>query len=183
MAEFRETDIRKLQYDYIKKNPGASFKILKNVFRMSEGNLRYHLHYLERKERIMIEKEGRDRCCFPTIGKRLSTHPGVELTLVQERMMDLIVNDPGIASDDLMLSSHQNRRSFEYNLRKLREMGLIRRSMKGTRPGYEALMDALILQEKFLETVKRFTEGHATKEELMDMVTRLERVKREKGLK
>jgi len=178
MAEYRESNIRKLLYEYIKKYPGSSFKVLKNVFRMSEGNLRYHLHYLERRERIVIEKDGRNRCYYPTIRRRYSIPFGVELTPGQERILDLLIKESGITNRELMRRSGQDRPSFEYNIRKLRENRLIHRVNNRTGPIYEALIDTLRLEEAFLNTVKRFTEGNATKEELMDIVSIMEKMKR-----
>ncbi len=179
MTENDESDIRRLLFDYIKKNPGASFRILLSAFRMSEGNLRYHLQYLERKKRITFEKEGRDRCYF-TYARKMSPYANdVELSSKQERLLDLIQSNPGITPEELRVRCGENGHSFTYDLRKLREGKLVWYVKRGSRTGYEALTQERLEDELFLEMVRRFTDGEATKDEVLSMVSRLEERRKE----
>ncbi len=180
MNEYKESDIRRLLHEYIKKNPGASFKILKNVFKMSEGNLRYHLHYLERKNQIKFEKNGRDLCYFSPFNARLKPMSDVELTPVQERIFDLIKNRPCIPTKKLMDLSGENKPSFDYNVRILRESGLIWMVHNGSTSGYRVINDERSAEELLLKMVKMFTEGQVSKEELMKIVSLLEKIKEKK---
>lgn len=174
MTENDDSDIRRLLFDYIKKNPGASFKVLRTAFRMSEGNLRYHLQYLERKRRIVFEKEGRDRCYFTMARKRSPYGVEVELSHNQGRLMDIIHHEPGITVEELRSRSGGKASSFDYDLRKLRENKLVWRVRRGNIVGYEAVTRERTENELFLEMVRRFTEGKLTKGELMAMVSKLE---------
>jgi predicted transcriptional regulator len=175
MTENDGSDIRRLLFDYIKKNPGASFRVLQTAFRMTEGNLRYHLHYLESKKRIIFEKEGRDRCYFTYAKKRSPYAKDMELSSDQERLLELIQRNPGLSPEELRVRCGKNDSSFTYDLRKLREGKLIWHVKRGDRYGYEAVTQERLEDEMFLDLVKRFTEGEATKDEVMTLVSRLER--------
>ena len=175
MTENDESDIRRLLFDYIKKNPGTSFRVLKTAFRMSEGNLRYHLQYLERRKRIIFEKEGRDRCYFTFARKRSPYNSEMELTKEQDRLLDLISGNPGITTEELRIRSGENHSSFIYDLRKLREGKLVWRVKRGSKTGYESVTQERLEDELFLDLVRKFTEGEATKDEVMMLVSRMEK--------
>jgi predicted transcriptional regulator len=181
MTDNDGSDIRRLLFDYIRKNPGASFKVLQAAFRMSEGNLRYHLQYLERKKRIVFEKEGRDRCYFTMVRKRSPYAAEVDLSRGQERILDTVMRNPGITCEELRARSGENGASFEYDLRRLRENHLVWRVKRDGRIGYEAVNGERVEKEMFLEMVRRFTEGKLSKAELMAMVSRMERSEGRQG--
>ena len=55
---------RKVIYDFIKSHLGASFGSIKKFFELKNSTLEYHLHYLEKGQKIASKREGRRRCYY-----------------------------------------------------------------------------------------------------------------------
>ena len=51
-----EHPTRKVLYQFIVENPGASFQLILNILKVPEGTLRYHLQQLQRSKRIIKER-------------------------------------------------------------------------------------------------------------------------------
>ena len=47
---------QKLIYNFISTHPGVSFSRIRNFFELNDSTLKYHLHYLEKNNRISSEK-------------------------------------------------------------------------------------------------------------------------------
>ncbi len=56
---------RKMIYSHILNYPGVSYITLKNIFHLTASTLRYHLEYLAKADRILIDLEDGKRCYYP----------------------------------------------------------------------------------------------------------------------
>ena len=120
---------RKLIYDFIKSHPGASFGSIKEFFDMKNSTLEYHLHYLEKGQKIISERKGRLRCyhCKYKVETNTSslTSDLINLTNIQKKLLDQIKNKPGITNKELILKNKLNRKKLSYNIKQLGNLNLI----------------------------------------------------------
>lgn len=182
MAEstYKDHKMRRLILDYIGENPGASFITLKNVFRMSESTLRYHLDYMLRKRRIALEKEGGKRCYYPYVRRCYPyAHGRIELNDEQRRLLDIISISPGISNHDLKARSGLSNGTFAYNLNRLKEVRLVwgRRGNDGF--GYEVVTRERIADKVFLLLLDKYLDGGIDRSELQEFYEKLEEYRKE----
>ncbi|MGA1822821.1 MAG: winged helix-turn-helix transcriptional regulator [Thermoplasmatota archaeon] len=171
---YRDHDTRRLLYEYIRDNPGATYRMLKKAFKLTDGTLRYHLDYLQRKRKVVQEKSGREKCYFSYLKKRFPfSDPDLHLNEAQEKLLDIISRDPGLSIGDLRRRSGMKRESFQYNLRKLKKLKLVWRVKGIEGSGYEIVTRERLADEMFLLTVNRFLDGKIEKEEMMSIIERL----------
>lgn len=165
---------RKLLREYISDNPGVTFKVLLNAFNINKGTLSYHLGYLMRRRMIVQEKKGRERCYFSYIKKRFPfTDPNLELNQEQERLLEIISNDPGITIDRLKKRSGLKKSSFTYNMNKLKKLKLIWRVKRRDGFGYEIVTEEKLKDKMLLIMVSKFTSGEIDSDVLMEMMDEL----------
>lgn len=89
----RTDDTRDLIYRHILEYPGVSFQLLKGIFRMSEGNLRYHLNVLESREKVRSKMVKKNRCYYPYDMREMFRFRGVDhssLSRNQSRILTLL---------------------------------------------------------------------------------------------
>ena len=60
-----ENKIRRMIYNLIVNYPGVPFNKLIDIFELTESNLRYHLNYLEKNDKIKSGLEGGMRYYYP----------------------------------------------------------------------------------------------------------------------
>ncbi|WP_455391937.1 MarR family transcriptional regulator [[Eubacterium] cellulosolvens] len=133
---------RKLIYNYISTHPGVSFGGLRNFFDMNESTLKYHLHYLERANKISSRREGRRRCYFGThtIRSEHIVQPTMaldDLTRAQKQILAMIRNKPGITKHELIQRTKLNRKTVSYNLEKFLDQKMIWKVKNSEEIGYE----------------------------------------------
>jgi len=178
---YKDHKSRGLLLQYISDNPGASFVLLKDVFKMTDGTLRYHLDYLQKKRRIALEKHGGKRCYYPFIRKCYPYSEGsIELNEEQQRLLDIIATSPGVHFSVLKKRSGLGNGTFVYNLNRLKERKLIWRRRGEGGLGYEVITRERIADEVFLSLVNRFLDGELDKDSLNEMVDRLETYRKER---
>jgi DNA-binding MarR family transcriptional regulator len=112
------SDIRRKITSYIRMHPGTSFKTIKTIFNLSDGTLRYHLRYLEKKDKI--RSEDNRRIYFPTgfIEKK-------DLSRTQQLLITTIKNNPGITQKELAFRTKTNRLTVRYNTKSLIDKELL----------------------------------------------------------
>ena len=175
MDGYKDHRTRSLLYDYINKNPGSTFKMLKSVFKIPDGTLRYHLRYLLKRNRIVQEKEGREKCYYSYLKKRFPfCDPDLKLNKEQERLLQLISLEPMIPYKDLKRRSGQKPSSFKYNIQQLKKKKLIWRIRRGNRIGYDLITEKRLADEMFLIIVDKYLDGEVDKETMMLILDKLE---------
>lgn len=171
---YKDHRTRKLLYEYISENPGSTFKVLKSAFKLTDGTLRYHLGYLQRRRRIVQEKKGREKCYFCYLKKRFPfTDPNLNLTGKQEFLLDLISKHPIIGYKELKQRSGMDKPVFSYNLKKLKKLKLVWRVNRNGKTGYEIVTQERLADEMFLILVNKYLDGDMEKDEMIDILEKL----------
>jgi hypothetical protein len=171
---YRDHRTRDLLYDYIIKNPGATFQMLKTAFRLTDGTLRYHLDYLMKKRKVVQEKSGREKCYYSFIKKEYPySDPSVRINREQERILEIVASEPGIKLSDLKARSGLKDDIFDYNMKRLRKMKLLWKVKGIEGPGYEVVTKERLSDEVFLRTVNKFLDGEIDKGQMMTILRRL----------
>ena len=131
-----EHQTRKKIYNHILAYPGVSFNIIKNIFDLTEGTLRYHLKYLESKNEISSSKTGKNRCYYPVHRTILESKPKgdlgqYKLNETHEQIINVIKRQPGITQKELTFKTRLKKISASYNINKLVNLGLIQKEKNG----------------------------------------------------
>ena len=135
---------RRNLYHHILAYPGVSLPILKKVFGIPEGTLRYHLRQLEKGKKVSSRLRKGKRCFFPAEGSDLEASlrdraPDLSLSRSQERILFTINRRPGIDQKDLARTLRINRFTLAYNINRLMEAGLMMRWRDGREIRYRYL--------------------------------------------
>jgi predicted transcriptional regulator len=148
-----EHNTRKTIYNHIAEYPGVTFSTLKSFYDISESTLRYHLKYLERGDRITPRLEGGQLHFYPNMTidnvSRISTKNSRKsnLTNHQERILITIKKNPGINQTELMDKTSFKRHVLSYNISKLIDKGMVRKSNHVRNVCYEYMTDDLLQSE------------------------------------
>jgi predicted transcriptional regulator len=121
---------RRLIYNFISNNPGIAFENIKRFFDMNKSTLNYHLKYIERNNKVTSKLEDGQRCyyCAYKVSHKilpLQTRTPTNLTQIQERLLTLIQQKPGVSNKELITQTKINRKNLSYNIKKLRDQKLI----------------------------------------------------------
>jgi len=146
---------RQMLYKHIVANPGVSFIILKKAFNLNDSTLRYHLKYLEKNEKISQGVEKGKRNYYPhkdnahvypnreeVDNDTLETLEPYELTLVQEKLINIIRKYPGINQKGIIRRTGLNRITVSRNLKKLIDICVVRKLPSGNSTTYEYIENA-----------------------------------------
>ncbi|MBN1390579.1 MAG: winged helix DNA-binding protein [Candidatus Thermoplasmatota archaeon] len=132
-----QNDIRRSIYKHIMKYPGVQFTVLKDIFGIPEGTLRYHIRYLERKKKVRSDMHEGRRCYYTVDPDRTPLNATMKLSPVQERILNTVRKRRGITQKSLCEETSTNRFTLMYNLKKLVSYGLLRRYSKGREVHYQ----------------------------------------------
>jgi predicted transcriptional regulator len=171
---YKDHNTRRLLFEYISDNPGSTFKVIRSAFKLTDSTLRYHLGYLQRRKKIVQEKKGREKCYYSYLKKRFPfSDPNLNLSGKQERLLQIISQNPDITYKELKTRSGMDRASFSYNLRKLKRMKLIWRVTKKGKTGYDIVTKEGLADEMFLILVRKYLDGDVDKDEMIDILDKL----------
>lgn len=170
---------RKLIYDYISSHNGASFGSIKKFFNMKNSTLEYHLHYLEKRQKIVSMREGRRRCYYcshkleyhtTTFSKELN-----DLTNLQRKILKQIRNEPGITNKELIQKNKINRKKLSYNIKRLGDSNLIWmvKSNGGT-IGYEYISKEKLRNEIYKNLVAKLLSKELDEDKYFKIKKKLE---------
>jgi predicted transcriptional regulator len=129
---------------------------LKNIYNLTSGTLRYHLEYLIKAERIMVDIENGKRCYYPLkhdvvvsgqIGNRAAV---ANFTKTQQKILNTIKQTPGITQKELIRKTKLSRFRVGYNINKFIELGYVKKSNNGKHVIYEYMTDELLRHEILL---------------------------------
>lgn len=140
-----EHDTRRMIYNHIVSNPGVSFNILKQVFKLNDSTLRYHLNYLERNEKISFSQDRGKRYYYPHLGHRTVNNNGWDsepleaynLSGVQKQIVNTIRRYPGINQKELIIRTRLSRLAINKNIKKLMELCIVRSIPDANKVCYE----------------------------------------------
>ena len=142
-----ENKLRRMIYNHILRYPGVSYNTLKEIFELTDSSLRYHIYYLEKNNKITSGMENNNRCFYAhpaSVSILLKSQQSVEsqkLTLDQERILDIIMHNPGIHQKELVARTRMNRFKVMRNLNTLKNLNLIKNSKDQNMVCYEYIPD------------------------------------------
>jgi predicted transcriptional regulator len=166
---------RSLIHDIIIDRPGLTFTEIMNNLKIKESTLRYHLRYLEKREIVRTkEKKGR-KFYFPSIEE---TVMGTDRTLsrVQFLILREIEKDPGLDQKTLASRIKKNRFLSSYNLKRLQDMGLIRKKRDGKRVRYFRLSREELKKRILKEIIDELIDGDIDEERYLELRKELDQL-------
>jgi predicted transcriptional regulator len=169
-------------FNHIFNYPGVSFNVLKNIFELTDGGLRYHLDYLEKHEKINSELAKGARCYYPSDnGFSISTSQksyGISglhrLTSQQERILDVIRHHPGIHQKDLIFKTKLTRFQVSKNLHKLQGLNLIKKNRTEGQVCYEYVPDDELKYKLMKRLVIKLLKGEIDEAAFLELKRKLE---------
>ena len=174
-------ETRRMIYNHIAAHPGVSFSILKEVFGLADGTLRYHLDYLKRSEKITNGLEGGKRCYYPaghTAKIANINHNGepefVKLNEVQERLVSVIRRYPGINQKELSRKTNLNRFAVRNNIEKLMHYRMIRKVPERNMVCYECVSKGKMEYETIKTLILKLVNGEISDEEFNELRKQME---------
>jgi len=172
---------RKLIYNFISTNPGASFESIKKFFDMNKSTLNYHLKYLERTKEIDTKREGGRRCYYCAHKIAHTAHPFAKekqsgLTDRQQQLIKIIQDNPGVSNKELITRTKLNRKNLSYNIKKLRERKLIWAVKSDGILGYEYVTKEKLQHEMVTRLISKLLANEIDEETYHKLKKKLEKL-------
>jgi predicted transcriptional regulator len=187
--EALEHKTRKQIFNYISTHQGVSFGVIREFFDLNESTLKYHLHYLEKNRRITSSRRGRQRLYFcdgmdTEVGETTFQFPQMEqqqqkvkqlnLSLSQQRVLNIIKRQPGIGKKELMTYSKMSRKTLGYNINKLIENNLIWKVKNAGVAGYEFITKEKLRKEIYNRLLMKLLADEISEEKFLKIKKKLE---------
>jgi predicted transcriptional regulator len=142
-----DNKIRRMILNLIINYPGVSYSKLKDIFELTDSNLRYHLNYLEKNGRISQGSDDRIKNYYPHPSnvKTLNIPDGIiesyKLSQEQRRLINIIKENPGIHQKKLIKTSGIKQTTAIRILNSLQDMNLIKNNKIQKNVCYEYVPD------------------------------------------
>jgi predicted transcriptional regulator len=158
---------RKRLYEYILGHPGISYQMIREVFRINDGTLRYHLDRLVRADLVLQRKKKNNRCYVSLDGAK---SPGLsDFDMKSSRVLDLIKSEPGIGRVDLMRRSGLSRKDLTSVLARLKSNRIIWKTGKGRSGGYEYISEDKLYREMIRILTERYVRDEIDLDRFMEL--------------
>lgn len=144
-----KNEIRPKLAKYIKIHPGTSFKTIKTIFGLSDGTLRYHLRYLEKKDQIKSDENKRIYYPIGHLGES-------SLNKTQQKLINMIKRNPGITQKDLSSKAKMNRLTTRNNINFLIEKEMISLVKIGKEIHHFYVFPEELEEKKILRLITKF---------------------------
>lgn len=160
MSEDNRT--RKLIINYVSDNPGVTFSQLKKVFDLNRGTLRYHMDYLRKNEEIVSKTHDGKKCyyCISVRGNKSDR---------SERVLQIILNEPGITRKSLMTRSKCDRKALSACIQTLKRKHLVVIKRENGSIMYWPLDDDELRRQAYKLLVRKLLDGEIDEEEFLEM--------------
>ena len=109
-------------FELIKEKPGIHVREIMRSLSLKPGTFAYHINLLEKENYIKSIQKGIYRCFYP-LG--MKTGLKIKLTKLQQSIVFIIHEHPGISSTELSRSLDKNRMILHYNTSVLQNQGII----------------------------------------------------------
>lgn len=173
-------ETRRMIYQHILAHPGVTFNILKDVFGLTDGTLRYHIDYLKRADKISNNLTEGKRVYYPNgIGnvlmqKSKRSTDKFKLNDIQERLMETIRRYPGINQKELSDRCNLNRFKVRNNIGKLIDFGLIRTVKYKNMVCYEYVTDGHMEYEVLKTLIMKLLKGEIDEQTFIELKRKIE---------
>jgi predicted transcriptional regulator len=170
---------RVLIHKYISAHPGISISHLSSIFDLNYSTLKYHLAYLEKNNKIVSKKTGRNRSFYPEAINNRDYLQDLQASISslnsnQQRILRIIQNNRGISKKKLMDLTKLNRKTMEYSLNKLIDLKLIWNITNSTKPGYEYITEEKLRYEILNRLLSKLLTNEINEEEFHVLKRKLE---------
>jgi predicted transcriptional regulator len=171
---------RRLIYNYIISYPGVSFNALKNIFELTDSSLKYHIHLLEKYNKINFFTENGTRYYYPynplvnIPQKEQMLLDSYKLTTQQEQILNVIIRYPGINQKELINKTRMNRFKVIRNLNLLKDLNLIRNISYQNSVCYEYIPDAEMKYRILKRIIIEFLKNEIDEQLFLKLKKRLE---------
>ena len=180
--EILNNKVRRLIYNYIVSYPGVSYNSLKTIFELTDSSLGYHLHYLEKHNKINFDLKSGIRYYYPF--STLTSIPiksqgllkSYRLTSNQQYILDVILQYPGINQKEVVNKTGINRFKVRRNLDTLKKLNLIRNSNYQNTVCYEYALDEEMRYRILKELIIEFLREEFDEQTFLKLKVRLDRL-------
>ena len=114
-------------YNMVCSQPGVTFGTLARVLNIAPGTAEYHLRILEREGYLRARKCGKFVRYYPW---EMKTSP---YTPIQQKIMNSLAIEPNLSQTDLAEKVGVSKQVVNYNLKQLRELGVLEEQREGTK--------------------------------------------------
>ncbi len=131
-----ELKTRRKVYELIRKSPGIHFRELERRLGMAVGNLQYHLQYLEEKDLIKSEQDGKYTRYFPRehpLGKIDREILSSLRRRASRHILIYLLRNPNASNIDISKNVHLSPSTVSWHLNKLVEKEIVDRRREGRR--------------------------------------------------
>jgi DNA-binding MarR family transcriptional regulator len=111
-----EHETRRMVYDHIREHPGIHYRAILDELSLKMGVLTHHLGTLEKENYIKSVPDGIYRRYYPAGTKIV---PSLHLTDIQQRIVTVILENPGISQSGVAAQLGLNRMHVNYHVKKL----------------------------------------------------------------
>jgi DNA-binding MarR family transcriptional regulator len=109
-------------YQHIKAHPGIHYRSILKDLKLKMGTLTHHVNILEREGHIRSYQDGVYRRFYrPEEGMPLK----VRLTNIQERILNIIKENPGISQTTISKKAGSNKFVINYHIKILSDVGMV----------------------------------------------------------
>ncbi|MBN1389882.1 MAG: ArsR family transcriptional regulator [Candidatus Thermoplasmatota archaeon] len=115
---------------YLKAKPGANYSELKRNLDLNDGSLVHHLRVLEREDMVYSKKMGKYKLFYVSSYRRQATIRDY-ISPFQLRIMEIILQNPGIVPNKLSKILDRTQTDMSYHLGELSRNGLLEKRKKG----------------------------------------------------
>ena len=172
-------ETRRLIYNHIQAHPGVSYTVLREVYDLKDGTLRYHLDLLTRAGKICCPGQEGKRSYFPSDGRALVqqlTADGLEtqrLNSAQQKILSCIRRYPAISQKDLARRAGVSRYAVYHATNKLLDLGLIRRLEHERSICYECMNTPLLNYEILKRLMVKLLRGEIDEQTFNELKEKL----------
>ena len=175
-----EHKTRKLIYNHILSFPGISFSRIKKILDMPGSTLRYHLNYLENKNEIKSSLIGKNKCYYPLQNTRNIYKPKFnnklkKINTTQEKILNIIKQNPGITQKELIIKTRLSRLIIKYNIKKLIYFGIVRKNQIGRNVCYNYIQEDEIRNEVIKGLVNMLLNNEIDEQTFLNLKRKLEK--------
>jgi DNA-binding MarR family transcriptional regulator len=122
-------------HGYVLANPGDHYSSIRNALDLTNSSLAYHLGVLEKEELIKSKRDGMYKRFYPK-GAKLPDDGDSRFSPIQERMIEVIRETPGICQKDIASVLGVSSSTVSYHMTRLIQRGLIASKRRGMRTVY-----------------------------------------------
>lgn len=163
-------------HDLLVERPGLTFSEIMKDLRIKESTLRYHLRYLERNEIIRKKFEDGHGSYFSILEGTISKRGSMDLPPLLLKILDTIDDDPGLDQKHLSYKIKRNRFITSYHLRRLMDMGLVRKERDGKHTRYYRISREDLKRRILLEIVDDLLEGEIDEKRYFELKKELKKM-------